>query len=340
MKKAPTKFDTKSPLFSKAAVREAFLRDGAVILTNLEPTANAADSDDAPWRDVAASVPLYVWDRHDLLLQDGHRADAVHHEHAKINLSGEALHPHSDGYIWGDKFPDVVILVCEEPAGTNQQGSNYLMDGYNIVARLDKETRQFLENKLVDHTERSETSFVNGAISVVPVIRYLQAKGWGQTELAKESGASMASSSSSLGEGRLCWRRMVNQSFGGKKVKDEKTGDILYASLWAPVEGESSVDEVNKALLEMDRAISAEEDEALRFALGKGESLIVDNYRMLHAREAFHGLDQKRRMWRVWSWSNASFGLPPQIAAISLNEDKSDVPCNIHDAQKSIQAEA
>ena len=317
MKQTLQKFDTKSSSFSKTEVQQAFLRDGAVILTNL-----FHDNNDEAWRDVAAAVPLLVWDRHDLLLQDGHCADAVHTEHEKINLSGEALHPHSDGYIWGDQFPDVVILVCQEPAGgDHHQGANYLIDGYNIVKRLDTETRELLETKLVDHTERSETSFVSGAESIVPVIRWLDsAKGWRQNSSK-----------------RLCWRRMVNQKFCGKGAKDE-AGNVLYSSLWAPVQGESSVDEVNTALLEMDRAIASEEGEALRFTLNKGETLIVDNYRMLHAREAFHGLDQRRRMWRVWSWTNASFGLPPQVIASTKN--KSNVPSNIHDAQKSIEAEA
>ena len=75
----------------------------------------------------------------------GHRADAVHQEHQKLNLAGEALHPHSDGYIWGDRYPDVVFLVCEAPAGNNQDGSNYLIDGCKLMERLDEKTTEFLK---------------------------------------------------------------------------------------------------------------------------------------------------------------------------------------------------
>ena len=320
----PQKFDVTSS-FSKEEIQQAFKKDGAVVLTNLFPPQSSS------WQDVAAEVPHLCWDSKDLLLQR-HRADAVHEEHKKLSLAGEALHPHSDGYIWGDKFPDLVILVCEEPAGENQ-GANYLIDGHSVVERMEKDGEnggklvEFLEKTLIDHTERSETAYVDGAESIVPVVRWLDPKGWRQTELENRER-----------RGRLCWRRMISKSFAGKQVEDKETGEVQYASLWAPVQESEDKETVKEALLELDRAIAAEGHESLRFALAKGEALIVDNFRMLHSREAFHGLDHKRRMWRIWSWTNASFGLPPQVIASNENGG-SNLPSNILDAEISIQTQ-
>jgi gamma-butyrobetaine dioxygenase len=47
---------------------------------------------------------------------------------------------------------------------------------------------------------------------------------------------------------------------------------------------------------------------APRFKLAPGEAVIVDNYRMMHGREAYADLD--RLMWRVWVWTTASLGVP------------------------------
>jgi alpha-ketoglutarate-dependent taurine dioxygenase len=318
MRTEPQKFDVKSASYSKQEAQDAFLKDGAIVLTNVVP------SESSSWQEISSSVPHLVWDSKDLLLQK-HRADAVHVEHQKLDLAGEALHPHSDGYIWGDCFPDVVMLVCEEPAGNNE-GSNYLIDGYDVIAQLNKTSKQYLENTLVDHTERSEAGYVDGAESIVQVIRWLDQMGWRKEDVTRDGDS-----------GRLCWRRMINKDFAGKQVEDE-TGKVRYASLWTPVKEDSTEEKeaVNKVLYELDEAIAVEGRKSLRFALDKGEALLVDNFRMLHSREAFKGLDHKRKMWRIWSWTNASFGLPPQVSASS--ETQTDVPANILEAEQSIKA--
>ena len=100
------------------------------------------------------------------------------------------------------------------------------------------------------------------------------------------------------------------------KAKAIAAGEAVpYTSLWAPMHDATGPrrGEIEAALLELDQAIEAEDALAPRFVLKKGEALIVDNFRMLHAREAFHGFENKRQMWRVWSWTNAAFGLPPEI---------------------------
>ena len=45
------------------------------------------------------------------------------------------------------------------------------------------------------------------------------------------------------------------------------------------------------------------EAETPRFVLQRGQALLIDNWRMLHAREKFSGLTQ-RVVHRVWWWSD------------------------------------
>ena len=89
------------------------------------------------------------------------------------------------------------------------------------------------------------------------------------------------------------------------------------------------------ALGELDQAIATESIIAPRFTLNKGEALIVDNFRMLHARDGFHGNESRRKMWRIWSWTDGAFGLPPQIAASGEN-----VPSTVLKAKDDIQVGA
>lgn len=287
----PQRFDTRTGYVKEDAQR-ALQVDGAIILTNIDTGSS--------WSEIASMIPTTVWDEKDLLLQQ-HRADSVHEEHEALNIQGEALPPHSDGYMWGDCFPDIVILVCEEPADRSG-GANYLIDGYAVLERLTEDTKNVLCKELVDQTERVENSFTHGDECIAPVIRFLEPKGW------REEGNEH--------QQYLCWKRMVTKDASETKARATSLGlSIPYISLWAPPKGVSdeTTKAINDALLEIDQAINAEDDVAPRFLLKKGEALIVDNFRMLHAREAFHGCENKRRMWRVWSWTNTAFALPPEI---------------------------
>lgn len=324
----PQRFDC-SKGFAKESARQALHRDGSIILTNVLLHEKEKQSSSS-WSEIASLVPTHVWEPEELLLRR-HRADAVHVEHEALNLQGEALASHSDGYMWGDRYPDIVILVCEEPAD-NQGGANFLIDGHSVIGRLKTPTKDLLCNELVDHTERGENNYVQGAESIVPLIRYLDAQGWRKRAAsiqATEDGDDAENSHK-----HLCWRRMVSKD--ASKGKANADGSVPYTSLWVPVPGTStaqSEDTIKEALWEVDQAIAAEEAAASRFLLEKGEALIVDNFRMLHSREAFRGSENKRRMWRVWSWTDAAFGLPPQIEASGDN-----VPSTILQAEKMMQA--
>ena len=315
---APKRFACNDTL-PKQDAQKTLQQDGSIILTGLERTSSSSLSLSS-WSELASWVPRHVWTASELRLSN-HRADAVHIEHEALKLQGEALPPHSDGYIWGDCYPDLVILVCETPAD-DHGGANYLIDGHAVLNRLSESCRNLLEHELVDHTERGENGFATGAESVVPVIRYLDAKGW--RSHWKEGPTK-----------HLCWRRMVSKN-GTEMRSNARNGEEPYISIWATAPGtaDGKTSDILAALWELDRSIAAEENRAPRFVLKEGEALIVDNFRMLHARDAFHGSENKRRMWRVWSWTNASFGLPPQVHA----SGGQDVPSNILQAEKAIQA--
>ena len=70
-------------------------------------------------------------------------------------------------------------------------------------------------------------------------------------------------------------------------------------------------DKYNSVLV---RVHHQESQAAARVKLGKGEAVLVDNYRVLHSREAFGG-DGERRLWRVWTWTTNSDGRPNGGAA-------------------------
>jgi hypothetical protein len=39
-----------------------------------------------------------------------------------------------------------------------------------------------------------------------------------------------------------------------------------------------------------------------------GQTLVVDNYRLLHGRDAYE--DLQRMLWRIWVWTTDSLGVP------------------------------
>ena len=54
--------------------------------------------------------------------------------------------------------------------------------------------------------------------------------------------------------------------------------------------------------------VAQAELEAPRFLLGRGDLLCLDNYRVAHGRDAYEG--DERLLHRVWSWTEAAFGVP------------------------------
>lgn len=86
-------------------------------------------------------------------------------------------------------------------------------------------------------------------------------------------------------------RKMLRRNFSQKPMatSQQPERDQEMIDIW--------LDAVDKASLD-----------APRFRVESGQAVIVDNYRMLHAREGYE--DPNRMMWRVWVWTDEGLGPP------------------------------
>ena len=63
-----------------------------------------------------------------------------------------------------------------------------------------------------------------------------------------------------------------------------------------------------RLLGEWKRLIAQAEEAAPRFLLGRSDLLCLDNYRVAHGRDPYEG--EERLLHRVWTWTEAAFGVP------------------------------
>jgi hypothetical protein len=224
---------------------------------------------------------------------------------ADFSTAGSALLPHTDGYVYGDHLPDVVFLLAESPADVG--GENVMIDAEAIVRRLaaNETTAPLLplaRTARVDLTERLESGgLTTGREAFGPVLQRRE-------------------------DGTVWWRRMISQKAwqhgvvhpddgGPVRIRPEVMG---YQSLWAPA-GEESERAATQAMLEaVDAAIQLETAAAPRFSVPPGAALVIDNYRILHAREGYksQGFETDRKVWRLWAWTDRSKGLPEGMAEV------------------------
>lgn len=64
---------------------------------------------------------------------------------------------------------------------------------------------------------------------------------------------------------------------------------------------------VQHLIAQWDAVVAEQFPTACRFLLEPGDVAVIDNYRMLHARDPFGG---ERFMWRVWAWTDRGNGVP------------------------------
>ena len=169
------------------------------------------------------------------------------------------LPPHTDGFAYGDRYPDYFLLSCAHASPVG--GESFLVDGEAVVDHLagrpgGRDTVQRLQDVAVDQTEPGMQR------SVTPII--------GRTA-----------------DGRLMLRRFPDQRPAENST--DRARDAAMIAAWAA-------------------AIATAADAAPRFRLHAGDVAVVDNYRMMHGREAYADLD--RLMWRVWVWTTSAFGVP------------------------------
>jgi alpha-ketoglutarate-dependent taurine dioxygenase len=149
-----------------AAAHAAMARDGAAILTG-----RSTGRDDA--------VTL----AHDVL---AHRVLAVPEpvavrekggkDRTRPGLGYENLQPaHTDGYAYGDHYPDVIFLLCAAQSAVG--GESFLVDGYRLIEELAsgddlaKELHELLTSVPIDQTEPGFRPSVSTAIQATPAGR-------------------------------------------------------------------------------------------------------------------------------------------------------------------------
>ena len=169
-----------------------------------------------------------------------------------------ALLPHTDGFAYGQRYPDYFLLLCaaSSPVG----GESFLVDGYAVVEQLeaggDAHIVARLEAVAVDQTEPGMQRSIDPIIGRAP-------------------------------SGRKMLRLFPFQRPAAEST--EPDADAQMIALWRDTIMDASA-------------------AAPRFRLEPGEAVVIDNYRMMHAREAYADLD--RQMWRVWIWTTTSVGVP------------------------------
>lgn len=167
------------------------------------------------------------------------------------------LKPHTDGFAYGDLFPDYIMLICvtASPVG----GESFLVDSYAVLDQLAADNPSLakdLERVVVDQTEEDMQ------VSQSPIVQY-------------------------NASGRKLLRRNFSQRPLPTSQRPEK--DQAMIDTWV-------------------NAVDAAGNVVPRFKVESGQALIIDNYRMLHAREGYEDLN--RMMWRVWVWTNEALGVP------------------------------
>lgn len=291
------------PIHDRARIHAALKSDGVVVLTDV--SSDLKPDTESEWRAAAELAPRTVFG-HNLRVQP--KVAGVHLEHRELEKKTQeaggfsytkaALLPHTDGYIYGDYYPDYILLLVENQS--EQGGESFVVDGEKVLDRLrnDPQTAQYLpllETTDVDLTEREPKGIANGLESQGPIVRRVN--------------------------GRLEWRRQVTVAAGEACAKGEMAREEPgpYHSLWEPLSEDPRAMDMLRAL---DRAVQEEAKVAPRFRVQRGEALIVDNFRMLHARESYSGTTE-RRLWRIWVWTQESLGIPEGMAHVTKTTDAS-----------------
>ncbi len=243
--------------------REAFaiLRSaGAVILED-----SGASRDDA--RSVAESIlaPLspVVPDPAPIKEGGGNRDRTYVTSNLEETLVVPFQSGHTDGFAYGDRYPDYIFLLCVRAAESG--GESFAVDTYAMLEALQRsasaEDRAFVEFLHTVPVEQTEPGF--RASFAPPILDNGRGRKMSRWTPVQRPNAMLPAAESERQRGWLArWTEMA-----------------LNASLDAP-----------------------------RFLLRPGDTICLDNYRMLHGRNGFN--DTERALWRIWAWTTESLGAP------------------------------
>jgi alpha-ketoglutarate-dependent taurine dioxygenase len=170
---------------------------------------------------------------------------------------------HTDGFAYGDRYPDYIFLLCTRPAASG--GESFVVDTYplldalaNSTAEDDRAFHAFLTSTPVEQTEPGFQA------SLAPVI--------GRTP-----------------SGRRMSRWTPVQRADAAQPPDVQARQTAWLERWRDICHQASL-------------------AAPRFTLQPGETICLDNYRMLHGRTGFD--DTERTLWRIWAWTNEAPAVP------------------------------
>ena len=319
---------TRVPVSDRDAIKKILKRDGIVIVNELPGDANSLDY----WENIAGELPALCFGNSSLipgepsvacLHQEFARFEQLQMLQTKYGEEGAVLskaaeeelrekavkdglphfteipwnwglrqNPHTDGYVYGDHVPDHIFLLVEQQADAG--GDSFCVDGERVLERL---------------------LAYPDADSMVPLLYTLV---YDQTESEKNGGLIQGLSAKGplfvrRPDGRLQWKRMLGKD--QLQTVEDMQAVPIPRSCWAVTpETREMATKIGakitpeEVLRRVDLAIHAESETAARVRLKKGECICIDNYRMLHSREAFDS--GERRMWRMWTWTTNSDGRP------------------------------
>ena len=185
--------------------------------------------------------------------------------------------PHLDGPAnFGHLRPDFFFLACDRECESG--GDSLLLDSHGLLDAL-------AAHEGVDLARALAVTPAQEAAETVP-----------DDELADDGATVIASGV------RGPWRnRLVHQLPSGRRMVSPGNGGEV------PPEAETA-----RRLMDLwERMVEAAGLGAPRFKLHSGESLLVDNFRLFHGRDAYE--DLRRRMFRVWLWTDDCVGVPPEL---------------------------
>ncbi len=170
---------------------------------------------------------------------------------------------HTDGFAYGDAYPDYIFLLCVRPAASG--GESLVVDTYAILDALrtspDIEDQAFHAFLTTVPIEQTEPDF---QASTAPVVL-------------------------DNGHGRRMSRWTPVQRPIAGRPGAETAQHLAWLDRWKAITHEAS-----KA--------------APKFTLQAGETICIDNYRMLHGRTGFD--DTERTLWRIWAWTTEALRVP------------------------------
>ena len=170
---------------------------------------------------------------------------------------------HTDGFAYGDRYPDFIFLLCVRPAKSG--GESFVVDSYKMLDALatsaSDEDRAFHAFLTTEPIEQTEPTF--------------------QSSLAPAVGDN--------GKGRRMTRWSPIQRPNPALAADVQARHAGWLERWKTMTYEASRN-------------------APRFTLQPGETICLDNYRMLHGRTGFD--DTERALWRIWAWTTEAPAVP------------------------------